>query len=271
MNFVDLLSARLNVSYGNGTVVLRDLRLNILPGEIVGLVGHSGSGKSSLAAALLGLIQCKGGSSSGSVLWSGRELLALKEKEWQNVRGKQIAFVPQSPLSSLNPALSLRTQFEEAWKLHRKSSRDERQAAIFRALEDVALPASNDFLKRYPSQISVGQAQRCLIAMAILHSPRLLIADEPTSALDAITQAEILSLFGQLNRERGMAILFVSHDLLSVYSLCHRVALLHEGSIVECGTPQQVFFRPRHPFTQKLVAALPQLPEAQKAEHAFSL
>jgi len=270
MNSMDLLSADLTVSYGNRPAVLRDIRVSIQPGEIVGLVGHSGSGKSSLAAALLGLLECKGGRASGSVLWRGRELTALKEKEWQNVRGKQIAFVPQSALSSLNPALSLRTQLGEAWKLHRKGSRDERQAAILRALEAVALPTKDDFLKRYPSEISVGQAQRFLIAMAILHSPQLLIADEPTSALDAITQAEILTLFAQLNRERGTAMLFISHDLLSVFSLCHRVALLHDGSIVECGTPQQVFFRPIHPFTQKLVAALPALPESEQAEHSFS-
>jgi ABC-type glutathione transport system ATPase component len=270
MKFPDLLSADLTLSYGNRPAILRDIRLNIQPGEIVGLVGHSGSGKSSLAAALLGLIACKGGSACGSVLWCGRDLLTLSEKQWRNVRGKQIAFVPQSPLSSLNPALSLRTQLKEAWKLHCKGGRDDGQSAIFKALKDVALPPSDDFLKRYPSEISVGQAQRFLIAMAILHSPQLLIADEPTSALDAITQAEILALFAQLNRERGTAILYISHDLLSVFSLCHRVALLYEGSIVECGAPQQVFFRPVHPFTQKLVAALPALPENEQPEQSFS-
>ena len=269
MSFIDTLSADLTVTYKGGPAVLREVRLNIQPGEIVGLVGHSGSGKSSLASALLGLIQYRGGRVSGSVLWRGRELLSLSEKDWQSIRGKQLAFVPQSPLSSLNPALRLRTQLDEAWKLHRTGNRDERETAILSALNDVSLPTTRDFLKRYPSQISVGQAQRFLIAMAILHKPQLLIADEPTSALDAITQAEILSLFGQLNRERGMAILFISHDLLSVYSLCHRVALLHDGSIVECGTPQQVFFSPRHPFTQKLVAALPTLPAAEEVEPAF--
>jgi ABC-type glutathione transport system ATPase component len=267
---MDLLSANLTVSYRTSPPVVRDLRLNIQRGEIVGLVGHSGSGKSSLASALLGLIGCKGGNVCGSVLWNGRELLAQKESDWQSIRGKQIAFVPQSPISSLNPALRLRTQLEEAWKLHRKSGRDERKAAILRALQDVSLPATDDFLARFPSQISVGQAQRFLIAMAILHGPQLLIADEPTSALDAITQAEILGLFAQLNRERGMAILFISHDLLSVYSLCHRVALLDGGSIVECGTPQQVFFNPRHTFTQKLVAALPALPAPEEAESELS-
>ena len=267
---MNLLSADLSVAYKEAPAVLRDIRLRIQQGEIVGLVGHSGSGKSSLAAALLGLIECRGGKVSGSVLWNGRELLTKKESEWQSIRGKQIAFVPQSPISSLNPALRLRAQLEEAWNLHRGGNRSERQAAIARALQDVALPATDDFLKRYPSQISVGQAQRFLIAMAILHSPQLLIGDEPTSALDAITQAEILKLFAQLNRDRGMAVLFISHDLLSVYSLCHRVALLHGGSIVESGTPQQVFFSPKHPFTQKLVRALPTVPTAEEIERALS-
>jgi ABC-type dipeptide/oligopeptide/nickel transport system ATPase component len=125
------------------------------------------------------------------------------------------------------------------------------------ALRSVSLPDDEEFLKRYPAQLSVGQAQRVLIAMAILHRPPLLIADEPTSALDPITQSEILELFATLNRERGMAILYISHDLLSVASICHRVAILHEGQIVECAPPDDVFNRPSHPYTQRLVAALP--------------
>jgi ABC-type dipeptide/oligopeptide/nickel transport system ATPase component len=270
MRAQDLLSAELTVSYKQAPAVLRDMRIRIRPGEIVGLVGHSGSGKSSLASALMGLLECRGGTVSGSVLWNGSELLTQKERDWQLIRGKQIAFVPQSPVSSLNPALRLGVQFNEAWKLHRRGSRAEREDGIFGVLQDVGLPATHEFLKRYPAAVSVGQAQRFLIAMAVVHGPQLLIADEPTSALDAITQAEILALFAQLNRKLSMAILFISHDLLSVYSLCHRVALLHQGTIVECGTPQQIFFSPRHPFTQKLVAALPSVPTAQEVESALS-
>jgi ABC-type dipeptide/oligopeptide/nickel transport system ATPase component len=127
-------------------------------------------------------------------------------------------------------------------------------------MEDVSLPATDEWLRRYPSEISVGQAQRVLIAMAILHRPQLLIADEPTTALDAITQAELLALFDELNRKLGMSILYISHDLLSVASLCQRIAILHEGEIVECGTPEQVFYSPKHPFIRRLVAALPELP-----------
>ena len=257
---MDLLSLQLTAAYKDKSPVLKGLRLEVRNGEILGLVGHSGCGKSSLALALLGLIQLKGGRLSGSMLWQGRELMDLRGRDWLQLRGKEIALVPQSPMSSLNPALKIGRQLEEAWKLHAKGTRQECREAIARALEDVSLPATSEFLRRRPSEISVGQAQRVLIAMAILHRPQLLIADEPTSALDAVTQAEILALFGELNRKSGMSILFISHDLASVYRLCHRIALLNDGEIVECNTPQSIFFNPTHPFTQRLVAAASTLP-----------
>jgi ABC-type dipeptide/oligopeptide/nickel transport system ATPase component len=149
----------------------------------------------------------------------------------------------------------------EAWKLHQSGGKQECQKAILAALENVSLPAEKEFLRRYPSEISVGQAQRVLIAMAILHRPALLIADEPTSALDAITQSEILDLFSHLNRKLGMSILYISHDLLSVASICDRIAIVNDGEIVECAPPQQIFFAPAHAFTQRLVSALPSLPQ----------
>src|ERR1700760_1901881 len=222
---MELLSLRLTISYKDKPPVLDDLRIDLQPGEILGIVGHSGCGKSSLALAILGLLNLKGGKAQGSIRWNESELLGLKEKEWRKLRGKEIAFVPQSPMSSLNPALRIGTQLIEAWKLHGEGTRQHKEEAILRALMDVSLPATEEFLLRYPSEISVGQAQRVLIAMAILHRPALLIADEPTSALDAITQAEILALFNELNRRLGMSILFISHDLVSAYGLCHRFAL----------------------------------------------
>jgi ABC-type glutathione transport system ATPase component len=257
---MDLLSLHLSLAYQNKSPVLRDLRLDVHAGEVLGLVGHSGCGKSSLALAILGLIRLKDGKVTGSILWKDQELLALREKDWRKIRGRQIAFVPQSPMSSLNPALRIGTQLREMWKLHGQGTRAECQKHMLRALDDVSLPTTTEFLRRVPSEISVGQAQRVLIAMAILHRPLLLIADEPTSALDAVTQAEVLALFAELNRKLGMSILFISHDLASVYRLCHRIALLDAGEIVECGTPQTIFFNPQHPFTRKLIAALPSLP-----------
>jgi ABC-type dipeptide/oligopeptide/nickel transport system ATPase component len=266
---MDLLSIRLTVSYNDKPPVLDDLRLDLQPGEVLGLVGHSGCGKSSLALAILGLLNLKGGKALGSIRWNEHELLTLKEKDWRKLRGKVIAFVPQSPLSSLNPALRLGTQLQEAWKLHGQGGRDQMEEVVFQALVDVGLPATEEFLRRYPSEISVGQAQRVLIGMAIMHRPALLIADEPTSALDAVTQAEILALFGELNRRLGMSLLFISHDLVSAYGLCHRIALIHAGKVVECNTPQAIFFSPQHEFTQKLIAALPTIPSAAEIEQAM--
>jgi ABC-type glutathione transport system ATPase component len=266
---MELLSIRLTIIYQDKPPVLDDLRLEMQPGEVLGLVGYSGCGKSSLALAILGLLNLKGGRAQGSICWNGHELLGLKEREWRRLRGKEIALVPQSPMSSLNPALKLSTQLEEAWKLHGKGGREQMEEAIMRALLDVSLPATEDFLRRYPAEISVGQAQRVLIAMAILHRPALLIADEPTSALDAVTQAEILALFAELNRRLGMGLLFISHDLVSAYCLCHRIALIHGGKIVECNTPQAIFFSPQHPFTQKLIAALPTIPSTDEIEQAL--
>jgi len=167
--------------------------------------------------------------------------------------------VLQSPLSSLNPALRIRTQLKEAWRAHSDSGTN-CDAAIQSAMVSVSLPADTDFLRKYPSQLSVGQAQRVLIAMAVMHRPSLLIADEATSALDVITQSEILQLFARLNRETGMAILYISHDLLSVAEICQRIAILHEGHIVESGSTNEIFAAPTQPYTRRLMASLPKVP-----------
>jgi ABC-type dipeptide/oligopeptide/nickel transport system ATPase component len=251
-----LLSARLSVRYGDKPAVLRDVELEIRSGEVLGLVGQSGSGKSTLALSILGLLDSKRARAEGSIQFQGCDLLKLSEREFRNLRGKQIALVLQSPLSSLNPALKIRTQLKEAWRAHSSESAHE-STAIRSALESVSLPSGEDFLKKYPSQMSVGQAQRVLIAMAVLHRPALLIADEATSALDVITQSEILALFRTLNRTYGMAILYISHDLASVASICDRIAILHQGQIVENGTSEQVLNSPQHEYTQRLMAAIP--------------
>ena len=250
-----LLQARLSVDYPNKPGVLRDVSLEIAEGEILGLVGESGSGKSTIALALLRLLSHKGGSSKGEILFDGRDLLALRERDMRQIRGREIALVLQSPVASLNPALRIGSQIAEAWRAHSRDGNAWRARAL-ELFDLVSLPAEEGFLDRYPRQLSVGQAQRVLIAMAILHRPRLLIADESTSALDAITQSEILALFQRLNRELKMAMLFISHDLLSVASLCQRIAILQSGRIIESGATEQMFRDPRTEDTRALLQAV---------------
>lgn len=264
-----LLSFRLSANYPAKPGVLDDVALEIRRAEILGLVGESGSGKSTLALALLKLLGLKGGVVKGEIRLEGRDLMALSERQMRAVRGNRIGLVLQSPLSSLNPALKIGTQLAEAWEAHAVGGRGECTRSILAALESVCLPYDEAFLRRYPSQVSVGQAQRVLIAMAVLHRPALLIADEPTSALDPITQSEILHLFAKLNRELGLAILYISHDLLSVATLCHRIAILHKGQIAECGPPQQIFRIPVHPYTRRLIAVLPRI-QSRPSENAES-
>ena len=255
-----LLSLRLWVDYRNKAGVLRDVSMEIQQGEILGLVGQSGSGKSTLSLAILRLLQLKGGTARGNLVFKGEDLFAKTEAGMRSLRGREISIVLQSPLSSLNPALRIGTQLSEAWRAHADGTREECATAISTALANVSLPKDSDFLQRRPSQLSVGQAQRVIIAMAVLHRPSFLIADEPTSALDTITQSEILRLFAKLNRELGMGILYISHDLLSVAALCHRIAILNAGQVVEVGPPSQIFGAAQHPYTQKLVASLPRVP-----------
>jgi ABC-type glutathione transport system ATPase component len=253
-----LLSAQLSVRYAVKPAVLRDVRLEIQRGEVLGLVGQSGSGKSTLALAILGLLD-KRAQVEGTIRLQESDLLQLSERELRALRGRAVALVLQSPLSSLNPALKIRTQLKEAWRAHASGTAADCASAIRASLQSVSLPTDDDFLRKHPSQMSVGQAQRVLIAMAVMHRPALLIADEATSALDVITQSEILALFRQLNRSTGMAILYISHDLASVAGICDRIAILHEGEIVECGATAQIFAHPQHAYTQQLMAAMPRL------------
>ncbi len=257
-----LLSANVTVRYPGKPPVLRGCSLEVKSGEVVGLIGQSGSGKSTLALAILGLLGRQRARVEGSIHFQGADLLTMRESELRGLRGNSLSLVLQSPLASLNPALRLRTQLQEAWRAHRPdaATKADCDGAIQQALTSVSLPADADFLRKRSSQLSVGQAQRVLIAMAVMHRPALLIADEATSALDVITQSEILQLFAALNRETGMSILYISHDLPSVAGICHRIAILNEGEIVECGPTAQIFAAPVHPYTRRLMSSLPQIP-----------
>lgn len=252
-----LLSCRISVDYPGSPGVLRDVSLDIHPGEIIGLVGESGSGKSTLALALLRLVSLKGARISGEVLFEGENLLKKSEKQLRKIRGRRMSIVLQSPLASLNPVLRIGVQLKEAWGAHADGRKDNCERTIRAALRSAQLPDDTDFLHKRPSELSVGQGQRVNIAMAILHRPALLIADEATSALDTITQFEILNLFARLNHELAMAVLYISHDLPSVAALCNRVAILNKGQVLESGATGKIFTSPSHSYTQRLIRSLP--------------
>lgn len=261
-----LLHARISAGYGKGPDVLRDVEFEVQAGEVLGLVGESGSGKSTVAMAVMRLLEYRGGSVRGEMRFQGRDLLQLSERQMRSLRGREIGLVLQSPQASLNPSMSIGEQIREAWRAH-PGAGVPKWGSVPELMDAVNLPTESGFLDRRPRQISVGQAQRVLIAMAIVHRPPLLVADEPTSALDTVTQAEIVKLFGRLNRQLGMSILYISHDLLSVASLCHRIAILRHGRMVECGSAAEIFGNPRDAYTKALLAAIPTLPFADKLSY----
>lgn len=227
-----LLAVDISVDYPQKPGVLRGVSFTIQSGEILGLIGQSGSGKSTIALAVLRLLEMRGGKVHGSIRFNGCDLMACDDRSLRQIRGRDIGLVLQSPMSALNPALRIETQLHEAWRAHRSEPWSQAKGPIQELLLGMGLPADHAFLRRYPRHLSVGQAQRVVIAMAVMHRPQLLIADEATSALDPASQNEILDLFSTLNRDRQMAILYVSHDLASVARLCHMVGVLEQGRLI---------------------------------------
>jgi ABC-type dipeptide/oligopeptide/nickel transport system ATPase component len=210
-----------------------------------------------MALAILGLLGHTGAVVSGSMMLLGRDLMDCDQNQLREVRGRLISLVPQSPVAALNPALRVETQLREAWRAHSREPWSGQKERVARLLEGAGLSSPEEFLRRFPRQLSVGQAQRVLIVMALLHAPPLLIADEPTSALDVITQREVLDLLANIAAERQMSMLFISHDLPTVAAICHRLAILHTGEIVECGPVGQMLANPQHSYTRQLIAAAP--------------
>ena len=259
MSGAPLLRVNLSAAYGQKPV-LKEVRFELWQGEVLGLVGASGSGKSTLALSLLGLLPWRGGLVSGDVLLNDQNLLALPESKLRALRGSRIALIPQSPMSALNPAISLQNHFVAAWQAHEKSGSAAFMPRVQALLSEVQLPSDTEFLRRRPSQVSVGQAQRVLIALALLHNPAVIIADEPTSALDPVTQIQVLNLLKQTNRKHGTSLLYVSHDLISVLQLSDRVAVLHNGTIVET-LPVSEIGNARHDASRSLLKTLPVPPE----------
>jgi ABC-type glutathione transport system ATPase component len=229
-----LLALRISVDYASKPRAIDDVAFEIAEGEIFGLAGESGSGKSTITLAILRLLDMHGGRVHGEICFEGHDLMRYREREMRRVRGREISLVMQSPTEALNPALRLETHLREAWCVHSSTPWRDARPAARALLRQLGLPGDDAFLRRHPLQLSVGQAQRLIVAMAVLHRPKLILADEPTSALDPASRDECLSLFRQINREFGSAILFISHDLPSMNALCGRIAVLRDGKLVEC-------------------------------------
>ena len=252
-----VLSVHLSVDYPQHPGVLQDVQFDVFPGEIVGLVGQSGSGKTTLALSLLKLLDHSGAHVSGRIEIGGTDVSLWNERQMRSIRGRLLALVPQSPASALNPALRLETHLRETWRAHSSQPWDTQVERVGELCRRDGLPCDRDFLRRFPGQISLGQGQRLLIVMALLHSPRLVVADEPTSSLDLVTQAEVLDLLRTIRDEHDIGMLFISHDIPAVATLCDRIAVLHGGRIVESGPVKEIVREPQHPYTQRLIAAAP--------------
>lgn len=246
------------VTYHSGRerrAVLNGASLELFPGERYGLVGESGSGKTTLALAVLGLIEAPGKVEGGQVRFGGRPLLELPEADLDQVRGSQIGLIFQNAHSSLNPTFSIGAQLVEMLQVHRRLGRRDARSQARGWLERVGLPG---FERSYPHQLSLGQAQRAAIALALAPGPRLLIADEPTSALDVTTQARIMRLLRGLTGPSGAALLLITHDPGLLAQNVSRVGVLHAGRTVEQQSVEALFTNPQHPYTRQLIEALPE-------------
>ena len=236
---------------------VRGISLTVADGEIMGLVGESGSGKTVTAMVVSGLLPRKKADVSGQVLLDGKDLLALDGAAMRKRQGCAISVVFQEPMSAMNPVMRIGPQVEEALRVHTKLKAEARKERALQALRDVDLADAEAIYEKYPHQMSGGMLQRAMIAAAIISRPKLLLADEPTTALDVTIQAQILELLRRLNREMGMSVLFISHNLNVVRKLCTRVAVMEKGHIVETGPTEQVFHDPQADYTRRLIAAIP--------------
>ena len=256
---VDVIDLRIALT-GSGVDVVDEISVEVRPGEVLGLVGESGSGKTTVGMALLGHVRRGGKVAGGVIRIDGRDLSSLGERDLRRLRGGVVSYIPQDPGTSLNPALRISTQLEEILEAHATDGgAEERKARVREALEEVALPNDDEFLKNYPHQLSGGQQQRVAIAMAFANRPHVIVCDEPTTGLDVTTQARVLETVRDLCQSHRVAALYVSHDLAVVAELADRVAVMYGGRIVESGTRDQLFMEPRHPYTRRLLRAVPDI------------
>ena len=258
---LDVRDLRTQFTTDDGLVRAVDgVSFDVRKGEVLGIVGESGCGKSVTNLSVLGLLpKPQGRIAGGSVRFDGRELVGLPERELQKVRGNRIAMIFQDPMTSLNPYLTVEEQLAEVGMLHLHLPREQAVARAVDLLGRVGISDPARRIRSYPHEFSGGMRQRVMIAMALLCDPALLIADEPTTALDVTIQAQILELLKDLRRERGMAIILITHDLGVVAGICDRVVVMYAGRIVEEGSTRDIFSRPTHPYTLALLRSVPRV------------
>ncbi|OZM82150.1 ABC transporter ATP-binding protein [Pseudonocardia sp. MH-G8] len=248
------------------TVAVDGVSFDVAPGQVVGLVGESGCGKSVTSMAIMRLLPERGVRVSGSVMMDGTDLLTLPSSQMRERRGRDMSMVFQDPLTSLNPVIPIGLQVTEVLRRHRGMNKEAARKAAVELLDRVGIPDPRRRLDSYPHQLSGGMRQRALIAIALACSPRLLIADEPTTALDVTIQAQILELLRELVRETGAALIMITHDLGVVAGLCETVNVLYAGRIVERAQRHRLFSTPRHPYTHGLLRSIPRLDAPQGEE-----
>ncbi len=249
--------------------VVNGIDFYIQPGEVLGIVGESGCGKSVTSLSVMGLVPTPPGKVEGEILFNGENLAKASESKMRKIRGNEIAMIFQEPMTSLNPVLTIGEQLTESIRIHRKWKKKKALSRSIEMLKLVGLPRAEELVKDYPHQLSGGMRQRVMIAMAMICEPQLLIADEPTTALDVTIQAQILELMKNLNKETNTAIMMITHDLGVVAEMCERVVVMYAGRIVEEGNVNDIFENPKHPYTVGLIQSVPDMRD--KKERLYSI
>ena len=246
--------------YRRGTLrALDDISFEIAPGEILGVVGESGAGKSLTGAAIIGLLEPPGRIASGQVVLEGQRIDNLPYQQIRRIRGRKIGAIFQDPLTSLNPLYTIGRQLVETIQAHLPVDAQEARQRAIGLLEDTGIPAARERIDHYPHQFSGGMRQRVVIALALAAEPKLIVADEPTTALDVSIQAQIISLLKRVCRERGAAVMLITHDMGVIAETCDRVAVMYAGRVGEIGPVHEVINQPAHPYTMGLMAAIPDI------------
>lgn len=257
-------------TYGGTVQAVRGVNFELNEGETLAIVGESGSGKSVTSKSLMGLIPRPNGKiAEGEILFEGRDIAKLKEKELQKIRGKDISMIFQDPMTSLNPTMKVGKQIMEVLMLHQKLSKSEAKKRAIELLDLVGIPFPDKRVNQYPHQFSGGMRQRVVIAIALACNPKVLIADEPTTALDVTIQAQILELMKDIQKKMNTSIIFITHDLGVVANVADRVAVMYAGRIVEIGTVDDIFYNPKHPYTWGLLGSMPTVDSSEEKLYAI--